>query len=261
MYLAVGEEKIVVRAEVADVAGAEPAIFRENFPRSIGTLVIALHDAGAFGENLAVLGDAKLNVADGAPRAAGAVCGIVCSQDRRSFGQAVTLIDGNADGPEKLGKLFRERRPAGKDHTQLSAGARADFRIDQLVGNGPLQLHAEGYIFLARAPGPRAFGYFHGPIKNLPLVACVPADLLHDAHRNLFENSRHSANDRGVELEERLRHQIHDFDVRDGDPLKDVDVIQRAAVDMRERQEGKSDVYAYFKFHGTVRVGHIGAKI
>src|SRR5258708_9439188 len=167
MYLAVGEEKIVVRAEVADVAGAEPAIFRENFPRSIGTLVIALHDAGAFGENLAVLGDAKLNVADGAPRAAGAVCGIVCGQDGRSFGQAVTLIDGNADGPEKLGELFRKRRAAGKDHAQPSAGPRAYFRINQLVGNGPLQLHAEGYIFLARAPGPVALGSSHSPINTL----------------------------------------------------------------------------------------------
>src|SRR5258708_5685451 len=261
MYLAVGEEKIVVRAEVADVAGAEPAIFRENFPRSIGTLVIALHDAGAFGENLAVLGDAKLNVADGAPRAAGAVCGIVCGQDGRSFGQAVTLIDGNADGPETVGERFRRRRDAGKDHAQPSAGTRADFRINQLVGNRPLQLDAEGYIFLARTPGPGAFGYFHGPIKNLSLDACVLAALLHDAHINLLENTRHSTHNRGVEFEERLRHQIHDFDVGDGDPLKDVNVIQRAAVDMRERQEGKSDVYAYSKFHVTVRVGHIGAKI
>ena len=58
IFFAIGDEEIVIGVEIADVAGVEPAVFGEDFARGFRTLVIALHDAGAFGENFAVIGDA-----------------------------------------------------------------------------------------------------------------------------------------------------------------------------------------------------------
>src|SRR6266849_10916714 len=42
VFLAVGDEEIVVLIHVADIAGAEPAVFAENFASGFGILVIAL---------------------------------------------------------------------------------------------------------------------------------------------------------------------------------------------------------------------------
>src|SRR5260370_28931532 len=43
VFLAVGDEEIVVLVHVADVAGAEPAVFGENFAGGFRILILALH--------------------------------------------------------------------------------------------------------------------------------------------------------------------------------------------------------------------------
>src|SRR6266481_8345297 len=47
VFFSVGDEEIAVFVHVADVAGAEPAIFAEYLAGGFGILVVALHDAGA----------------------------------------------------------------------------------------------------------------------------------------------------------------------------------------------------------------------
>ncbi len=137
ILFAIGNEEIVVFIEVADVASFEPAIRGEDFAGGFGIFVIALHDAGALGENFAVIGDANLHVGDGTAGTAHAIVGIIVGEDGRSFRQAVTLIDGNTDGPEKFSERFRKRRAAGKNQAQASAGAGANFGIDEAIGDGP----------------------------------------------------------------------------------------------------------------------------
>src|SRR5208337_3862873 len=75
VLFAVGDEKVVVPVQETDVAGAEPAVFGKNDAGSFGIFVVALHDAGALGEDFAVIGNANLNVGDGPARAADAVSG------------------------------------------------------------------------------------------------------------------------------------------------------------------------------------------
>ena len=58
VLLAIGDEEIVVLVEIADVAGAEPAIFAEHFARGFGIFIVALHDAGTFHEDFSILGGA-----------------------------------------------------------------------------------------------------------------------------------------------------------------------------------------------------------
>src|SRR5579863_9604931 len=49
VFFAVGDEEIVVFVEIADVAGAEPAVGAQDFAGGFGAFVVALHDARAFG--------------------------------------------------------------------------------------------------------------------------------------------------------------------------------------------------------------------
>src|SRR5229473_8576873 len=60
VFLAVGDEEIVVLVHVADVAGAEPAVFTKNFAGGFGILVIALHDARAFDQDFSILSGSDL---------------------------------------------------------------------------------------------------------------------------------------------------------------------------------------------------------
>src|SRR5467141_2368141 len=100
ILFAVGDEKIVVLIHVADVAGAEPTVFAENFAGGFGIFVVALHDARALDEDLSIFGHADLNVGNRFAGTAHAIIGIVAGNDGRSFRQTVALIDGNSDGPE-----------------------------------------------------------------------------------------------------------------------------------------------------------------
>src|ERR1700751_685844 len=118
---------------MADVAGVKPAFFIDDFARSVLTFVIALHHAGAFGENFTVFRNANQNVGNGTPGAAGAILRIVGREDGRSLGEAVPLVNGDPYRPEKFGKLLGKRRAAGKNHAQFSACARANLLVDKFV--------------------------------------------------------------------------------------------------------------------------------
>src|SRR5438552_1428487 len=138
IFFAVGNEEIVVLVHVADIAGAEPAVFAENFACGFGVFVIAVHDARTLDEDFSIFGNADLDIGNGFAGTAHAIHGIVAGNDRGSFRKTVTLIDGNADGPEKFRERFREWRAAGRDDTQMAGGSKADLIVDEVGGKRPL---------------------------------------------------------------------------------------------------------------------------
>src|SRR5712672_4520306 len=138
IFLAVGDEEIVVGVQVPDVAGVEPAFGVNRFAGCVLIFVVALHHAGALGENFAVVGDANQNVGNGAAGAAAAILRIVGSENGRSFGEAIALVNGHSYGPEEFGEVFGKRSAAGEHHAQFSARSGADFSVDEFAGEGPL---------------------------------------------------------------------------------------------------------------------------
>src|SRR5438552_6446837 len=65
IFFAVSDEEIVVLIHVADVAGAEPAVFAENFAGGFGVLVIAVHDARTLDEDFSIFVNADLDMVNG----------------------------------------------------------------------------------------------------------------------------------------------------------------------------------------------------
>ncbi len=126
---------------------------------------------------------------------------IVGGEDGRSFGEAVALVNGDADGPEKFGEFLGKGRAAGEDHAQFSACSGADFFVDKFVGEGPLGLEERAGTLGSGAPGSGAPGDVDGPIKEGALDSGGFASLLHQLGVNFFEETRHCGDDRGVDFE------------------------------------------------------------
>src|SRR5712672_3411788 len=165
IFLAVGDEEVVVGVQVADVAGVEPAFGVNRFAGCVLIFVVALHHAGALGENFTVVGDANQHVGDGAAGAAAAILRIVGSENGRSFGEAIALVNGNSYGPEEFGEVFGKRSAARKDHAQFSARSGADFFVDEFIGNGPLGFQDRAGALPAGPPGCGAPGNINRPIE------------------------------------------------------------------------------------------------
>src|SRR5262249_33510521 len=136
-----------------------------DFASRVGTLVVTLHHAGTLGEDLAVFSDTNEHVGNGLARAADAVGWIVRGEHGRSLGEAVALGDGDTDGPEKLGEISRQWSASGKNDAQLTASADSNFRIDELVGECPLQLQSWADGLQAGAPRRGLFGDGHRPVE------------------------------------------------------------------------------------------------
>src|SRR5258708_1654832 len=144
---------------------------------------------------------------------------MIAGEDGGGFRQTVALIDGNTDGPEKFAEILGERSAARKDGAEMAAGARTNFGIDELVGDGPLQANGQAGGFFAAAPGGGFAGGLHGEIKNFAPGAGGLASLLHQAGVDFFEEARNGGEDGGVDLNESL-----------GDVFDGLDVGNRAAV-------------------------------
>src|SRR6266404_2997390 len=233
IFFAVGDEEIVVGIEIADIAGVKPAVF----------------------------GDANENVGNRTSRAAAAILWIVGGQDGGSLGQAVALVNWDADGPEKFGELLGKGRAAGKDHAQFSAGSGADFFVDELVSESPLGLEERAGTLGSGTPGSGAPGDVDRPIKQGALDSGGFASLLHQLRVNLFEETRHRGDNRWTDFEQSLRDKVDGFDVGDAHAIEEVDVIQHAAVDVGERQERQSDVGGGLEIEGGAGVRYVGRHI
>src|SRR5947207_1269836 len=261
IFFAVGNEEIVVFVHVADVAGAEPAVFAKNFAGGFGVLVIAMHDARTLDEDFSILGNADLNIRNWFAGTAHAIHGVIAGNDRRSFRQTITLIDGNADGPEKFRERFGERRAARRDDAQMAAGSQADFLVDQFISELPLCFQGEACMSSVGAPGSGSLRHAHGPIKNHSLYARGFRALLDQAGIDFFEEARDGSDDGGTDFEKSLSDRIDGFDVGESGALKDVDVIERAAVDVSKRKKGKRDVFGGIEAEIMAHVVDVRAKI
>src|SRR5208337_1626059 len=261
VLFAVGDEEVVVPVQETDVARAEPAVFGKNRAGSFGVLEVALHDAGALGEDFAVVGNANLNVGDGAARAADAVLGEGGSEDGRGFRQTIALIDGNANSPKKLRQVLEERGTARHDEAEAAARAGTDFGIDQLVGEGPLQFGGEGGRSFAAAPRSDFPGELHGPIEQLALGAGGLCALLHQTRVDFLEEARDSAEQGGFDLDESLRDVLNHRNVGHRAAAENEDVVERALVNVGEREKGNRQIHAGFEDEFTARIGDVGAEI
>jgi len=261
IFFAVGDEEVVVLVEVANVAGFEPAVVGENFTGGFGRFEITLHDARALSENFAIVGDADLNVGNGAAGAAGTILRMIAGENGRSFRQAIALIDGNSDGPEKFAEILGERSTAGKNGAKVAAGAGANFGIDELVGDGPFQPHGEAGGFFAAAPGGGFAGDLHGEIEDFAFGAGGLASLLHQAGIDFFEEARNGGEDCGMDFKKSLRDVLNDFDVGYGAAVKNVNVVEHAAVDVCEGEKRDGNILSGAEIEFVAGVGDVRAEI
>src|SRR6267143_110998 len=83
---------------------------------------------------------------------------------------------------------------------------------------------------------------FHRPIENSSLHASVPGTLFDQTRVDFFEEARDGGGYRGTNLQENLGDGINRFDGGESSALEEVDVVERAAIDVGEREKGKRDV-------------------
>src|SRR6267143_1625319 len=261
VFLAIGDEEIVVFVQVADVAGAEPAVLAENFTSGFGIFIVALHDAGALDEDFSVLDGANLDVGNWFAGTAHAVLGVVARNNRRSFRQTVALIDGNSDSREKLRELLGKWSAAGTDEAETATHTDADFPIDQGVGELLLEGNGEIRMPLAGAPLRGHLGHSHGPIKKHSLHAGVFRALLNKAGVDFFKKPGYRGGNRGTDFEKSLGDGIDRLDVGQSGTLKDIDVVHGAAVDVSERKERERDIFRRIELEVVADVGDVGAEI
>ncbi len=165
-----------------DVAGVEPAVLVDGLGGGLGLVVVALHDVGAAGEDLAVLGDLDLDALERPAHAARPEgLGAVDGDDGAGLGEAVALEDQQAHGPEELGDLAGEGRPPGDEQAQPAARALADLREDELVGQRVLGLQQGARLRLVDGVLEGLPPHPHRPVEDLLLGGAVGGDLLLDA--------------------------------------------------------------------------------
>src|SRR5260370_39592450 len=152
-------------------------------------------------------------------------------------------------------------RAAGGAQTEAAASAEANFFVDQGVGSHPLELHREPNIAPAGAPGDGLPGNLHGPIKQRPLDAGVPASLFHNARVDFFEEPGNGRGNRGADLQKSLGDFVDGLNVGEGGALKNVDVVDGAAVNVGEREKRESDASRRIKMKIMAETGAVGAKV
>ena len=151
VLLAVGDLEEAALVELADVTGVQPAVGVHGLGGLLGLVVVALHDAGAAQQHLAVLGDPRLGAgqrpADRADRVAGRA---VDERRGAGLGEAVALEDGQADRVEPVRDVLVERGGPGDEEADPAAEALAHLVQHQLVGQGELLGEHAGGLLAAR---------------------------------------------------------------------------------------------------------------
>src|SRR6476661_8280839 len=194
VLLAVGDVEEAALVDAPDVAGVEPAVLGEHLGRRLGVVVVAAHDARPSDEDLAVLlRDAHLGARQRpADRAVlvRAVVGCVDGRAGRRLGQAVALLDEQADRAEPPRDVGVERRgPA--DH---EAHAAAETLLDLLQhepGREPVAALQAG-----RRPLAAGLNVAHlaadgeGPVDEALLEARLSGEHQHDPAVRLLEDAR-----------------------------------------------------------------------
>src|SRR5260370_17502597 len=144
---------------------------------------------------------------------------------------------------------------------EAAASAEANFFVDQGVGKHPLELHRETNMAPACAPGDGLPGNLHGPIKEHPFDAGVPASLFHNARVDFFEEPRNGRGNRGADLQKSLGDFVDGLKGGGGGALKNIGVVDGAAVNVGEREEREGNVNRRIKMKVLGEIGDVGAKV
>src|SRR5262249_28729618 len=140
LFLAALDEEAALRITLADVTGVEPTVGVEDSVQALGVGLLALavehrtlgsghrslvvptrHVLSAH-EDLAIVGDADLDALDRrTDRSLARLEWMVQRDDRRGFGEAVTLHDHEAKASPEFFDIRRERRSADHERPELQA--------------------------------------------------------------------------------------------------------------------------------------------
>ena len=132
---------VAVAVQGPQVARAEPAVFGEAGGRGLGVVVVALEDAGALEEDLALVADLEGHGRQG--RAHGAdlgQAGRVDGDRADRLGQAVALQDGDADAAVEVREPGGQGSATRHDVVRVAAYQADDLLVDELVGQRVLGL-------------------------------------------------------------------------------------------------------------------------
>ena len=125
---------VAVAVQGPQVARAEPAVFGEAGGRCLGVIVVALEDARALEEDLALVADLEGHGRQG--RAHGAdlgQAGRVDGDRADCLGQAVALQDGDADAAVEVCEPGGQGCAARDDVVRVAAHQADDLLVDELV--------------------------------------------------------------------------------------------------------------------------------
>ena len=201
IFLAIRDGKVSVAVEVPDVARLEPAVHK----RVVGflrTIPIALEYRRPAHQNFAVVGnphfDVRQRLADRPQFVRG---GRVHRDHRRSFGQSVPFVDGNADIGIPLGQFAAQRRASGNELLRLSTHPGAHFGKNEPVRD----FHFPGERCRSRSG--QSLGAVSAPHRKRPAIDCVlrKARSLEDhLLANLFVHAGHANKNVGLHFRQSL---------------------------------------------------------
>ncbi len=113
LFLAIRDAQESILVEGADVACLKPSIPREHSARLFRLVVITAHHIWTTHFDLAVFGDANLDIRNRFADSADAIVfDPARGDDRRSLSQSVTLDDRDARADVDVRQLFRQRGAA-----------------------------------------------------------------------------------------------------------------------------------------------------
>ena len=198
-----------------------------------------MEDRGAFDFELAVGGEADLEVGHLAAYGAYAHgAGVVAADDGRGFGEAIAFEDAGAGGCEPVGGIDAEGRAAGDEDADAASEGFADFCEDENVGEVPCDAvrfgAGEDHLALGNAgadgPGEDAFG--EAGVGGFGF----------DALADFLINAGYTDEDGGVQGLEGGGQVVEAGEVRDGDAVSHLGVVDVAGGDVREGEEGNAEV-------------------
>ncbi len=200
---------------------------------------VSSKDRGAANEEFPVLGKFQFDVGERLADGTHAVVGSgVEGDDGRSFGEAVTLPDGDSDGGEPSRGIDAQRSAAGDKDFHAAAEGFADLGIHQFAGQLPHRggglAPAVGYVRVggADADGPGEHALFDGRLRGAAF------DFLTD----FFVDAGYADKDRGFDLAHGLGELVELGTIGYLRAAVVHDVVEGTRGDVREGQKGDAGI-------------------
>src|SRR6476661_285497 len=194
VLLAVGDVEEAALVDAPDVAGVEPAVLGQHLGGRLGVVVVAAHDAGALDEDLTVLvGDADLRAGQRPAHRAvlvRAVLGGVHRRARGRLGQAVALLDEQADRPEPARDVRVERRGSADHEADPPAESLLHLVQHELRRERVPALEGRRGLLTAGLHVAQLAAHLERPVDELLLDALLAGEHQGDAPVCLFEDAQ-----------------------------------------------------------------------